>query len=94
MGKTAAKKCIDILLLLLFFIELGGMFLPSLLHELLGFCLLALVLVHNAINNQFYKNFFRGTNNTHRTANKISILLSQASPFPPTSWQMHISPKI
>ena len=75
MGKTSAKKCIDILLLLLFFIELGGMFLPSLLHELLGFCLLALVLVHNAINNQFYKNFFRGTNNTHRTANKTSILL-------------------
>ena len=75
MGKPAAKKCIDILLLLIFFIELGGMFLPSMIHELLGLILILLVVLHNVTNRSFYENFFRGRNTAQRWGNKISILL-------------------
>lgn len=48
------KKSLDIVLLLLFFLELGGMFLPGLVHELLGCIFLLLVVLHNAANRSFY----------------------------------------
>ncbi len=81
MKKTSAKKWLDIALLVLFFIELGGMFLPAPAHELIGCGFLLLVVLHNAANRHFYENFFRGENNAKRWANKLGVLLFGASLF-------------
>ena len=79
MNNKTMKKTLDILLLLLFFVELGGMFLPSLAHELIGCGFLSLVVLHNVVNHHFYKNFFRGANTASRLLNKSSILLFAVS---------------
>ena len=73
------KKSLDIVLLLLFFLELGGMFLPGLAHELLGCIFLLLVVLHNATNRSFYQHFHEGRNSPHRLVNKASICLFAAS---------------
>lgn len=79
MNNSRIKKCLVILLLLLFFVELGGMFLPSLAHELIGCGFLGLIVLHNVCNRHFYKHFFRGTNTASRWLNKSSILLFAVS---------------
>lgn len=81
MKKTSAKKWLDAALLLLFFVELGGMFLPALAHELIGCGFLLLVVLHNVANRHFYENFFRGENNAKRWTNKLGVLLFGASLF-------------
>ena len=73
------KKSLDIVLLLLFFLELGGMFLPGLVHELLGCIFLLLVVLHNATNRSFYQHFHEGKNSPRRLVNKASICLFAAS---------------
>lgn len=75
MKTTSAKKWMVIALLLLFFAELGGMFLPSLTHELMGCLFLLVVILHNIANRQFYEHFFQGKNTARRLVNKVSILL-------------------
>ena len=81
MKNASAKKWLDIALLILFFVELGGMFLPAPAHELIGCGFLLLVVLHNAVNRHFYENFFRGENNAKRWANKLGVLLFGASLF-------------
>ena len=73
------KKSLDIVLLLLFFLELGGMFLPSLAHELLGCIFLLLVVLHNATNRSFYQHFAEGKNSPQRLVSKASICLFAVS---------------
>lgn len=79
MGKI--KKWIDIALLLLFFTELGGMFLPHLAHEIIGCVFLALALLHNIVNRRFYRNFFRGADSFGRLVNKWTVVLFAISLF-------------
>lgn len=79
MNNVSKKKWLNILLLLLFFVELGGMFLPSLAHELIGCSFLCLIVLHNVINRHFYKHFFRGANSASRLLNKSSILFFAVS---------------
>lgn len=69
------KKWMDIALLLLFFTELGGMFLPHLAHEIIGCVFLALVLLHNIVNRRFYKNFFHGAYPIGRLVNHCTVVL-------------------
>lgn len=79
MNNKLLKKSLDIALLLLFFLELGGMFLPGLAHELLGCGFLLLIILHNATNWPFYQHFFQGANTTKRLLNKVSIGLFAVS---------------
>ena len=61
MKKTTAKKLLDSILLCLFFAELGGMFLPHPVHEVLGCLFIALIVLHNIKNHYFYTHFLAGT---------------------------------
>lgn len=79
MKKTTTKKILDILLLCLFFAELGGMFLPHPVHEVLGCLFIALVVLHNIKNRYFYTNFLAGTYSPLRWANSISMILFAVS---------------
>ena len=81
MKKTTAKKLLDILLLCLFFAELGGMFLPHPVHEVLGCLFIVLVVLHNFKNRYFYSNFLSGAYSSHRLVNNISIVLFAVSLF-------------
>ena len=81
MKKTTAKKLLDILLLCLFFAELGGMFLPHPVHEVLGCLFIVLVVLHNFKNRNFYSNFLSGAYSSHRLVNNISIVLFAVSLF-------------
>ena len=79
MRKTTSKKLLDIILLCLFFAELGGMFLPHPVHEVLGCLFIALVVLHNIKNRYFYEHFLSGTYPPLRLANNISIILFAVS---------------
>ena len=81
MGKTSMKKWLDSFLLLLFFTELGGMFLPHPVHEVLGCGFLALVVGHNISNRHFYKHFFHGAYHPQRWVNHATIVLFAMSLF-------------
>ena len=74
-----AKKWLDVLLLVLFFLELGGMFLPHLAHEVAGCAFLALLLLHNVANRHFYRNFFHGAYRPLRWVSSATIVLLAAS---------------
>lgn len=75
MKQTTIKKTIDILLLILFFCELGGFFFPSNVHIIIGIIFLVLIIAHNIINYNFYKNLFKGKYNYTRAINSICIFL-------------------
>ena len=75
MRKTTSKKLLDIILLCLFFAELGGMFLPHPVHEVLGCLFIALTVMHNIKNRSFYTHLLAGTYPPLRLANNISIIL-------------------
>ena len=79
MKKTTAKKLLDVTLLCLFFAELGGMFLPHPMHEVLGCLFIALVVLHNIKNRHFYAHFLAGTYSSPRLANNIIIILFAVS---------------
>ena len=73
MAKT--KKVLDIVLLLLFFAELAGMFLPNSVHEILGLVFFVLIVVHNVLNRQFYRSLLRGPYPPRRLLNIVCIFL-------------------
>ena len=75
MNKTQTKKFIDIALIILFIIELGGFFVPSNIHVILGILFFILILIHNILNIGFYKNLFNGKYNWVRTLNTLCIFL-------------------
>lgn len=79
MRKTTSKKLLDIILLCLFFAELGGMFLPHPVHELLGCLFIALTVLHNIKNRYFYTYLSNGAYTPLRLANNISIILFAVS---------------
>lgn len=74
-----SKKYLDVMLLIVFFIELGGMFLPNLLHETSGIAFIALVIAHNLKNRHFYANLFKGVYGVWCWLNVISIFFFAAS---------------
>ena len=75
MNKIIIKKIIDIALIILFIIELGGFFVPSNIHVIIGIIFFILVIVHNILNISFYKNLFNGKYNWVRAINTLSILI-------------------
>lgn len=50
------------------------MFLPHFAHEIIGCVFIALVLLHNIVNRQFYKNFFHGAYSPKRLVNNLIIV--------------------
>ena len=54
------KKMLDILMLIIFFLCLGGMVIRGTLHELLGFLFIALVIYHTYINKYFFRGLSAG----------------------------------
>lgn len=88
MRKTTSKKLLDIILLCLFFAELGGMFLPHPVHEVLGCLFIALVVLHNIKNRYFYEHFLSGTYPPLRLANNISIILFAVSLVLLAQWRL------
>lgn len=75
MNKIIIKKIIDIALIILFIIELGGFFVPSNIHVILGIIFFILVIFHNILNISFYKNLFNGKYNWVRAFNTVSIFI-------------------
>ncbi|MBR2215943.1 MAG: hypothetical protein IJ849_09325 [Selenomonadaceae bacterium] len=75
MNNTALRKWLASFLLILFFAELGGMFLPHLVHELLGMLFLTLAIWHNVLNRRFYQSICRGAYSFHRVGNSLDIIL-------------------
>ena len=75
MNQILTKKIIDIVLIILFLCELGGFFFPSNFHIIIGTIFLILILVHNILNFNFYKNIFKGKYTFTRALNTICILL-------------------
>ena len=69
------RKYISLLLIILFFAGLGGMFLPAYLHELLGCIFLAALVLHNAGNIGFYRTLKKGPFHGKRLANAVCIAL-------------------
>jgi len=72
---SQAKKFLDAVLLLLFFVELGGMFLPTAAHECLGIAFMILLILHNVKNRHFYANIRRGKYSARRMANTVCVFL-------------------
>ena len=75
MNQILTKKIIDIILIILFLCELGGFFFPSNIHIIIGTVFLILIVVHNILNYNFYKNLFKGKYTLTRAFNTICILL-------------------
>lgn len=69
------KIGLDIAMLLLFIIELAGMFVPSRVHMVLGALLLAAVLAHNIVNRKFYQTLLQGPYTPRRIGNGLTIFL-------------------
>lgn len=69
------KKCLDIVLLIMFFFLIGGIFFPSSLHEVLGCVFILLIIAHNISNKGFYKAIFKGEYFWKRKLNALCILL-------------------
>lgn len=69
------RRYISLLLLMLFFAGLGGMFLPACLHEFLGCAFLAALVLHNAVNIGFYQSLKKGAFRGKRLANALCIAL-------------------
>ena len=69
------KIALDIAMLLLFIIELAGMFVPSRVHMVLGALLLVAVIAHNIVNRKFYQTLLQGPYTPRRIGNGLTIFL-------------------
>lgn len=69
------KIALDIVMLLLFIVELAGMFVPSKIHMALGVLLLVAIVCHNIVNRKFYATLLRGPYTLRRLANTLNIFL-------------------
>ncbi len=65
------KKFLDFALVILFFACLASNFLPAQVHQALGFIFVALIVVHNVFN----RNFYRAGLNRRRIFNQAMIFL-------------------
>lgn len=72
------KKFLDLTLLILFFVALASNFTPVTAHEAIGLAFFALIVAHNVLNRNFYRNFLRGNFNRRRIINHTSIILFAA----------------
>ena len=73
MGKNAIKIFIDVILLGLFFYEVGIMASASLIHEILGCIFLVLLIIHNVLNKGYYMNLGRGRYSRKRIVGSVII---------------------
>ncbi|MDF2524292.1 MAG: hypothetical protein K0R31_1933, partial [Clostridiales bacterium] len=73
MGKNAIKKFIDVILLGLFFYEVGSMASASRIHEILGCVFFVLLIIHNVLNKGYYMNLGRGGYSRKRIAGIVVI---------------------
>lgn len=69
------KIALDIAMLLLFIVELAGMFVPSRVHMVLGALLLLAVIAHNIVNRRFYQTLLQGPYTPRRIGNGLTIFL-------------------
>lgn len=69
------KIGLDIAMLLLFIVELAGMFVPSKIHMALGILLLAAIVAHNIVNRKFYATLLQGPYTPRRIGNGLTIFL-------------------
>ncbi len=73
MGKNAIKKFIDMILLGLFFYEVGIMASAGRIHEILGCVFFVLLIIHNVLNKDYYMNLGRGKYSRERIAGIVVI---------------------
>ncbi len=73
------KKFLDAALLILFFVGLSSNFMSAQIHEAAGIIFVVGVIVHNALNKNFYRNFLRGSFNRRRLVNHATIIFFAAS---------------
>lgn len=69
------KIGLDIAMLLLFIVELAGMFVPSKIHMVLGTLLLVAIVAHNIVNRKFYMTLLQGPYTPRRIGNGLTIFL-------------------
>ena len=69
------KKILNIVLLLIFFVELSSNFFRAEIHEVIGGIFFVGILLHNFANKHFYKNFLRGRLTSQRILNHACIIL-------------------
>ena len=79
MNNASLKKWLDVVLLIMFFFLIGGMFFPTPLHEVSGCIFILLVIVHNVFNKGFYRGIFKGDYLFRRKLNAVCILLFAVS---------------
>jgi len=60
MGKNGIRKFIDVILLGLFFYQVGIMASAGRIHEILGGVFFVLLIIHNVLNRGYYTNLGRG----------------------------------
>lgn len=84
------KIALDIAMLLLFIIELAGMFVPSRVHMVLGALLLVAVIAHNIVNRKFYQTLLQGPYTPRRIGNGLTSSCCCSAlwcwPFPAWPW--------
>lgn len=73
MGKNSIKKFIDVILLGLFFYEVGIMASAGRIHEILGCVFFVLLIIHNVLNKDYYMNLGRGRYSRKRIAGIVVI---------------------
>ena len=69
------KKFLDVALLILFFVGLASNFMSATVHEAAGIIFVVGVVVHNVMNRNFYRSFFRGKFTRRRIVNHATIIL-------------------
>ena len=73
MVKNDIKKFIDVILLGLFFYEVGIVASASSIHEILGCVFFVLIIIHNVLNKGYYMNLGRGRYSRKRIAGIVVI---------------------
>ena len=73
------KKFFDTVLLIIFFAALASNFTSAQTHETLGIIFITLIIAHNLLNRNFYKNFLRGNFNWRRLINHVVIIFFAVS---------------
>lgn len=69
------KKCIDIAMVLLLILELGGKVIPIPVHRILGFVLGALMVFHCVLNRNFFVFLGKGAYPRRRILNTVTVFL-------------------
>ena len=66
MKNKVYRMIVDILMFIFMLLEYSKIYTGQLIHEILGIALLILFIIHNILNINFYKNIFKGQNNSSR----------------------------